>query len=429
MRCRRAKVLEKGNGYQQKEQKSSQNGQNRALNGKSVKKSMSTKSKSTKVKVKDGAKIEEILNGPTQVVRAKCSEDECKSPPYERVLAYHEMSATVERRHDGDGGGDDPSHSPPRPIGTGCRCVGGRKAIRGGMGGGRDGGRKGLRKETRNLGLKKSVDEYGPLKIRFEYNNKGTMLHVGPNAARWSNLVGELAREFPMYYPSWHSIEKSKRVHIMRRLMQNFDLTPHMRSMLWSDIEKDIEQHFAKVYTDNKSYLKRTYWSVKPSETRDVETSNPDLPRTYDSHNRISILTFGLTLSMLPGPLKMLKTGLPEEMLRLRDLGANTPSGVPYTEEILALVRNGKQRGNIPEVDARPRDVTIEEAKEEAKWKGREIDLLRRVVTSDDRMSQMLSSILLGAGDLSPGKVRLVIGESVTCFQRKYFPSQQSQSG
>nr|GEU41684.1 hypothetical protein [Tanacetum cinerariifolium] len=38
-----------------------------------------------------------------------------------------------------------------------------------------------------------------------------------------------------------------------------------------------------------------------------------------------------------------------KEMLRLRDLGANTPSGVPYTEEqILALVRKGKQRGHIP---------------------------------------------------------------------------------
>ncbi|GJZ29858.1 reverse transcriptase domain-containing protein [Tanacetum coccineum] len=55
-----------GNGYQQKGQKSSQNGQTQARNGKSVKQSKSTKSKSTKVKVKDGAETKEILNGPTR---------------------------------------------------------------------------------------------------------------------------------------------------------------------------------------------------------------------------------------------------------------------------------------------------------------------------------------------------------------------------
>nr|GEW35563.1 hypothetical protein [Tanacetum cinerariifolium] len=38
-----------------------------------------------------------------------------------------------------------------------------------------------------------------------------------------------------------------------------------------------------------------------------------------------------------------------EEMLR--DLGANAPTGVPYTEEqIMAMVIKGKQRGHIPEV-------------------------------------------------------------------------------
>ena len=35
-------------------------------------------------------------------------------------------------------------------------------------------------------------------------------------------------------------------------------------------------------------------------------------------------------------------------MVRLRDLGANTPEGVAYTEEqILAMVLKGKQRGHI----------------------------------------------------------------------------------
>ncbi|GKC13100.1 hypothetical protein Tco_1009882, partial [Tanacetum coccineum] len=38
-------------------------------------------------------------------------------------------------------------------------------------------------------------------------------------------------------------------------------------------------------------------------------------------------------------------------MLRLKDLGPNTPSGVPYTDnEIMAMVHRGKQRGHIPGV-------------------------------------------------------------------------------
>nr|GEZ74360.1 hypothetical protein [Tanacetum cinerariifolium] len=89
-----------------------------------------------------------------------------------------EMSAAVAHGHGGDGSDDDPFSPPPRPIVIDCL------AIKEGMRGCRDGGRKGVRKETRNLELKKYVDEYCPLKIMFEYNDKGTMLHVGKNTAR-----------------------------------------------------------------------------------------------------------------------------------------------------------------------------------------------------------------------------------------------------
>ncbi|GKD17229.1 hypothetical protein Tco_1206387 [Tanacetum coccineum] len=40
-----------------------------------------------------------------------------------------------------------------------------------------------------------------------------------------------------------------------------------------------------------------------------------------------------------------------DEMFRLQGLGSNTPSGVPYTDdEIMVIVRRGKQRGHIPGV-------------------------------------------------------------------------------
>ncbi|GKB64079.1 hypothetical protein Tco_0920265, partial [Tanacetum coccineum] len=58
-----------------------------------------------------------------------------------------------------------------------------------------------------------------------------------------------------------------------------------------------------------------------------------------------------------------------DEMLMLHGLGSNTPTGVPYTEdEIMAIVREGKQRGHIPGV--------------------------RRVLPgSDDKFSQMLTQL------------------------------------
>ncbi|GJW12135.1 hypothetical protein Tco_1577962 [Tanacetum coccineum] len=73
-----------------------------------------------------------------------------------------------------------------------------------------------------------------------------------------------------------------------------------------------------------------------------------------------------------------------EEMLRLRDSGANTPLGVPYTEEeILALPRGTYTNAEIDEM-LTSRDKMIDEPKEEAKRTRPELELLRRVVTSDD---------------------------------------------
>ncbi|GJT52999.1 hypothetical protein Tco_0988053 [Tanacetum coccineum] len=98
-------------------------------------------------------------------------------------------------------------------------------------------------------------------------------------------------------------------------------------------------------------------------------------------------------------------------MIRLRDLGANTLTGVPYPEEqIMAMVRKGKHRGHIPGVgrvlarhckDAisinEPRgtyiDTDVDEIKEDSKRLRKELDLLRTVVRSDDRMSQLLTQL------------------------------------
>ncbi|GJT81794.1 hypothetical protein Tco_1056136 [Tanacetum coccineum] len=82
-----------------------------------------------------------------------------------------------------------------------------------------------------------------------------------------------------------------------------------------------------------------------------------------------------------------------DEMLRPRDLGSNTPLGVPYTEEeILFLPRGMYIDAEIDEM-LTSRDKMIDEAKEEAKRTRRELELLRGVVRFDDQMSQLLTQL------------------------------------
>ncbi|GJY86540.1 hypothetical protein Tco_0500566 [Tanacetum coccineum] len=179
------------------------------------------------------------------------------------------MSADVARDYGGDDGGDD---RPPS-------CRGGRKPNRGG----RKAGRLGTRGETRNLRLKKLMDEWGPQKIRFEFNDRGTLIPLGDHATQWSNLIGEIIREFPMHYPSWHKIKPEKKAGFRGTLRTHFDLTPHMQSKLWPKIQKGIEQHLAKVYVDNKSSLKKEHWVLKPDGIYDLSGILPDLPQISSS--------------------------------------------------------------------------------------------------------------------------------------------------
>ncbi|GKC46661.1 hypothetical protein Tco_1064383 [Tanacetum coccineum] len=80
-----------------------------------------------------------------------------------------------------------------------------------------------------------------------------------------------------------------------------------------------------------------------------------------------------------------------EEMIRLRDLGANTPMGVPYTEDqIMAMGRDtisiNKPRGVYTDTD-------VDELKDDNKRVRKELAMLRTVVKSDDRMSQLLTQL------------------------------------
>ncbi|GKC31178.1 hypothetical protein Tco_1038472 [Tanacetum coccineum] len=118
-------------------------------------------------------------------------------------------------------------------------------------------------------------------------------------------------------------------------------------------------------------------------------------------------------------------------MSRLKDLGPNTPSGVPYTDdEIMAIVRQGEQRRHILGVGRvlaghgrdvlaipEPRcthTVDVDEVKKTNKQLRKEIDMLMKVVRSDDKMSQLLSQLQSqhevgsgGSGMMSRARMRM----------------------
>ncbi|GJX96474.1 zinc finger, PHD-type containing protein [Tanacetum coccineum] len=190
------------------------------------------------------------------------------------------MSADVARGHGGDGGGDD--HPPPHESAGGCRGKGTRKPNLGG----RKAGRMHTRKETRNLGLRMITDELGPQPIRFEWKDNGTMLPLGDHSAHWANLLGEIVREFPMHFGSWRSIPPERKAGVLGKIGTQFDLQPHMQSELWPDIRKGIDQHLGKIYTDNKSSLKRDYWVKNPDdETYDVEAIRSRRPANISAED------------------------------------------------------------------------------------------------------------------------------------------------
>ncbi|GKC18418.1 beta-xylosidase/alpha-L-arabinofuranosidase 2 [Tanacetum coccineum] len=185
-----------------------------------------------------------------------------------------------------------------------------------------------------------------------------------------------------------------------------FDLKPHMQSQRWTDINAGIQQHLQKLYNTNKASLKAAHWVINPETgTYDVESirqRRPEniTPADWDAQlafwndprnqaraaqnrqNRAKstvvcrqgsrslarlrdqmmessstreypslIHTFFMTHTVGGVFVRDEDRALYDEMLRLQRLGSNTETGVPYTEEeIMAIVRKGKQQGHLPGV-------------------------------------------------------------------------------
>nr|GFA72037.1 hypothetical protein [Tanacetum cinerariifolium] len=98
--------------------------------------------------------------------------------------------------------------------------------------------------------------------IRFEWNDRETLMPVGDHAAHWANYLGELVEELPMHCPSWRQVPAERKAGVLEKI--EFDLKPHMEFERWPKIYTGIQQHLQKIYNGNKSALKAQHWVPNP---------------------------------------------------------------------------------------------------------------------------------------------------------------------
>ncbi|GJU58387.1 reverse transcriptase domain-containing protein [Tanacetum coccineum] len=372
-----------------------------------------------------------------------------KHPSYGgvKIKCNVHMSTDVARGHGGDGGGDDrpPSHHIPTGCG-GCFANRGKGTRKANLGG-RKAGRLHTRQETRNLGLKKITDDKGPVPIRFEWDDKKTMMPLGGHASHWSNYLGELIREMPLYYPSWQKVPAERKARSWTKYwsaaspkavqlpkcfsqgQRHWVINPKTGTY---DVET-IRQGRPESITPADWDAQITFWNDPRNQARAAQNRQnrakstvvcrlgsrslarlrDEMMASLETREYPSLIdTFFVTHTVNGVFIRDEDRAIYEEMVRLRALGSNTESGVPYTdEEINAMARKGKQRGHLPGVGrvlpGRARDVLIpppppppqcthnsgdvEKLKKKNKYLTKQVNLMMKLFRSDDKFSQMLT--------------------------------------
>ncbi|GJZ22043.1 hypothetical protein Tco_0559082 [Tanacetum coccineum] len=208
---------------------------------------------------------------------------------------------------------------------------------------------------------------------------------LGDYADHWANLLGEIVREFPMYFCSWHNILEERKAEVLGKIENIGLLTPTMGLTTW-------------------------------------KASDPNVPRTSQWQIGMRRLPFGLIPRTLPGPMESSTTREYPSLIQTY-FDTHTVDGVflrdeervlyglgTYTDDqIMAIIRQGKQRGHIPGVGrvlaGRGRDVLmsleprcthtadVDELKRTNKQLKKQMDMIMKVVRSDDKVTQLLTQL------------------------------------
>ncbi|GJX54679.1 hypothetical protein Tco_0283048 [Tanacetum coccineum] len=209
--------------------------------------------------------------------------------------------------HGGDGGGDD--RPPPYQVrGTPKAQLGGQRADR-----------PPGDPEPR---VKAITDKSGPVPIRFEVNDRETLMPLGDHAAHWANYLSALTPVLTSTPPNPTAATKS-----------------------YAGIQ---HEPCKRIYNGKKAALKRKIWVPEETGLRTWSALDADSPSEYPS----LIHTFFLTHTVGGVFLNPEDKALYDEMLRLQGLGSNTPTGVPYSKmRSMALFAGASSGGTFPVLD------------------------------------------------------------------------------
>nr|GEX49849.1 hypothetical protein [Tanacetum cinerariifolium] len=305
---------------------------------------------------------------------------------------------------------------PPYQVPTGCggclgnRCKGTRKPNLGGM----RAGRLHTRQETRNLGLKAIKDKSCPVPIRFEVDDRET-----PCLSVTKRLIGPTTSESSLEH--LQKIYNGKKATLKEKYWVpeedgTYDLERIRRGRPSHISEVDWDAQLA-FWNDPKNLARAAQNKQNLAKSNVVcRQGSRSIAALRDMHMETSatreypslIHTFFLTHTVDGVFLNPEDKALYDEMLRLQGLGSNTPTGVPYTEdEIMAIVRGGKQRGHILGVGRvlpgkgtiipPPSQIThsadIARLKKSEKRLTKQVNMFMRLFRSGDKFSQMLSQL------------------------------------
>nr|GEV34138.1 EF-hand domain pair [Tanacetum cinerariifolium]GEW36755.1 EF-hand domain pair [Tanacetum cinerariifolium] len=185
-------------------------------------------------------------------------------------------------------------------------------------------------------------DHPPPHQLADGCRDNGTMMPLDDHSSHWANLLREIVREFSMHFGSWHNILAERKAGVLKKIGMQSSTTQEYLFLI---------RTFFDTHTIGGVFL-------------------------WDEDRRIY-----------------------EEMQRLHALGEY------IYDQIMVMVRKGKQRGYIPSfgqgLARRGKDVLdvlVPRCNHtfdfnELKRNNKQIDMIKKIMSSDDKMSYLLTQL------------------------------------